>query len=496
MKCKRPKHLLTKKLFVAFLVLTFLICLTLPLLQINLIPTVKANPTLEDFTTYTEKDDSGRISLVGTNHIDTTISCNEDAWLYKDKGTAYFGDFEHKIAVKSTLLSYGRYAVWALTNDVDDIKGLMTAEKTCVYVLSYPTSSTVYRIALHEQYGANDYSDVSVNLAYATWYYLTIKKVGTALTCKIYSDEARTDLLDTLSLTLQANHTFRYIFPVNSYNYGNTGRVNDNIENLEFREAATVTVTINYPQNTTYTTSTIPVQISASGGTIDKIWYNCKNGTSWVYGSNQTYTAPTNMMGFVNGSSYTFFGWANNTDGNMDEETVMFTVAIPPPSNSGTINLYFPATTKLAFQHLDIPYVTSGATITLTVTSGTLNGTSGTFAMYPTSGKLTFTAQENGAITLTSTSNSTNFRINGEAASSASIVDGLNYVIEWSFLEPILLLPIMFILGMFGLGSMFAGPIYGVYKVKHGEYYEGFRTGLIVTVLGVALTIAWLWSGA
>jgi hypothetical protein len=52
----------------------------------------------------------------------------------------------------------------------------------------------------------------------------------------------------------------------------------------------------------------------------------------------------------------------------------------------------------------------------------------------------------------------------------------------------------MFILGMFGLGSMFGGPIYGIYKVKHGEPYEGFKTGLILTVLGAALTIAWLWG--
>jgi len=89
-----------------------------------------------------------------------------------------------------------------------------------------------------------------------------------------------------------------------------------------------VTVTITLPTNTTYTTSTVPVEISASGGTIDTIWWNCKNGTSWIYGTNQTYTAPTSMTGFVNGTSYTFYAWANNTDGNWDEETVMFTVLI------------------------------------------------------------------------------------------------------------------------------------------------------------------------
>jgi len=51
----------------------------------------------------------------------------------------------------------------------------------------------------------------------------------------------------------------------------------------------------------------------------------------------------------------------------------------------------------------------------------------------------------------------------------------------------------MFIFGMVGLISMFAGPMYAIYKVKHGEYYDGFRDGLIITVVGVALFIAWLW---
>jgi len=92
-------------------------------------------------------------------------------------------------------------------------------------------------------------------------------------------------------------------------------------------EASEVTVTIVYPQNTTYSTSTIPVQIIAGGGTIDTIWYNVKNASDWVYVLNQTYTSPTSMTGFVNGA-YTFYGWANNTDLDIDEKTVEFTVSI------------------------------------------------------------------------------------------------------------------------------------------------------------------------
>jgi len=424
---------------VAFLVLTFLICLTLPLLQINLIPTVKA---VADWTTpvaiHSKCGETSPNLAVNSIDDNTTTRWNHNIncehWIIFDMG-------ETKKITKIRLYSSGVY---------DERFGGLSGFK--VYV-----------------------GDDPANLGDPVW-------------------EGTVDWGAGWQESGSFDKNGRYIKLLTNY-----GLYKESIYEFDaYVGLPTVTVTIVKPANTTYLSSTIPVQLSASGGTIDKIWYNCKNGTEWIYGSNITYMAPTSMTGFINGSSYMFYAWANNTDGNWDEETVMFTVAIPPspPPSHNSFNLYFPLNTKLAFQHLDIPYVTSGATITLTVTSGTLNGTSGTFAMYPTSGRLTFTAQEAGAITLTSTSNATNFRINGEVASSASIVDGLNYVIEWSFLEPILLLPIMFILGMFGLGSMFAGPIYGIYKVKHDEYYEGFRTGLIVTVLGVALTIAWLWSGA
>jgi hypothetical protein len=95
-----------------------------------------------------------------------------------------------------------------------------------------------------------------------------------------------------------------------------------------FDPVTSVTVTITAPANTTYPSSTVSVQFSASGGTIDVLWWNCKNGTDWIYGSNQTYTTPTSMTDFVNGTSYTFYAWANNTLAMTGETTVMFTVQI------------------------------------------------------------------------------------------------------------------------------------------------------------------------
>lgn len=58
-------------------------------------------------------------------------------------------------------------------------------------------------------------------------------------------------------------------------------------------------------------------------------------------------------------------------------------------------------------------------------------------------------------------------------------------------IEP--LFPLMFILGMIGLALMFAGPLYAVHQLKQKKYREAFISGIVVTSIGVALVLAWLW---
>lgn len=86
------------------------------------------------------------------------------------------------------------------------------------------------------------------------------------------------------------------------------------------------------PTNTTYTSSNVPVEISASDGTIDTIWWNCAFTNSTVAYPNQTYTVPTSMT--LGNGTYIFNAMANNTGGAEDEATVTFTVLITPLSVS------------------------------------------------------------------------------------------------------------------------------------------------------------------
>jgi hypothetical protein len=93
-----------------------------------------------------------------------------------------------------------------------------------------------------------------------------------------------------------------------------------------------VTVTITSPTNTTYTSSSVPVQLSASGGTIDTILWNCTFTNGTVVYANTVYTTVTSMT--LGNGTYIFNAYANNTDGNWDEGTVTFTVEISSSSSS------------------------------------------------------------------------------------------------------------------------------------------------------------------
>ena len=91
----------------------------------------------------------------------------------------------------------------------------------------------------------------------------------------------------------------------------------------------TLTLTVSNPQNTTYTASSIPVELSTSGNDTNPIiTYNFRfaNGT-WLYGTNQTYTTPTSMTISGNATGK-FCAHAVGDNGTTDYEEVWLTVQI------------------------------------------------------------------------------------------------------------------------------------------------------------------------
>lgn len=180
----------------------------------------------EDFTIYIEQDVNSHITVAELIITFTSLDCNEDAWVRKDFGIDFFsGNFAHQSIIKATgHADAGMAGVWALSNILDDLKGIDDAAGDFLSVLMlYDTGASAYKLRLRECDSGTLYDD-EYTIAVDTEYYLTIHRdesVGAfgTLYCYIYSDAERTDLLDTLSITLHTSKKdFRYLFGLNSYN--------------------------------------------------------------------------------------------------------------------------------------------------------------------------------------------------------------------------------------------------------------------------------------
>jgi len=157
------------------------------------------------------------------------------------------------------------------------------------------------------------------------------------------------------------------------------------------------------------------------------------------------------------------------------------------------IQVLFPSGSSLAFQN-DI-----NSNVTLLIITGILNSSENKLGLNSGGGFFRFTALNDTQIKITY-SNCT-VKVGGDQGNELRIINsgstitvstGDSVLIVWDKqIGP--WLPMLFIFGMVGLGAMIGGPLYAINKIKKREYLEALRTGTIVTVIGIALFIAWLW---
>lgn len=204
----------------------------------------------EDFTTYTVGGaESAQISTTTTRCTATDLDRDDEAYCYDDKGANNFdGDFEHLCDVYITSAdNLGISGIWALANAIGASDDLKSAGESYLQVFCYRDGNGVYNIRLIEYDYPNNYTDLYV-CSVQTMYYLEIERdesVGTygTLYCRIYSDAARTNLLDTLSLTLHSSKKdFRYVYGIMSRNYAVsvTQEISCYVENLDLQEVIVI----------------------------------------------------------------------------------------------------------------------------------------------------------------------------------------------------------------------------------------------------------------
>lgn len=187
----------------------------------------------EDFSSYDEVDEESDITITGTDNI-TVVSMDKDvdSYVRDSKGANHFGDFEHLITVSmSSFGGTGYVSFWA-TDNGSATEANRDSNNEGMNVYSYGSNEWL----LIKDW-TNDETDYDLSTDEETYYYLTIERADTTLTCKIYTDEERTVLDDTLSITCGTG-AYEYVYGCSSKGDVSGGSVaSASILNLDLQEA-------------------------------------------------------------------------------------------------------------------------------------------------------------------------------------------------------------------------------------------------------------------
>jgi len=181
-------------------------------------------PPYEDFLGYTEVDPSGHITKTQFRVTWTNMVMSEHAYVYADKGVGHFANFEHREDVRQTAMEDDYYVmIWSLWNLVGYWNQNFLAGGPGIGIFAKRESgyaATNFKLVISQWHGIFQFFSETVNfLNINQTYYLTIKRSGASFTCDIYSDAARTSLIEQISqvLDVQCQVAYRYIYPLQAY---------------------------------------------------------------------------------------------------------------------------------------------------------------------------------------------------------------------------------------------------------------------------------------
>ncbi len=195
---------------------------------------------IEDLTTYTLSSAGGTIGVTSTRATATAFSTRTASGVVQsDKGAAHFsGDFTHLLTFywDPDIPSSQTFGAWMLSNVTGDLHASDSVDSPAMYLV-VSDNDNPQKMKLGDYRSSTYNEDVWQGPDNAIIYYLKIERIGTALTCRVYDDSGRTNLLHTLAITLASATSFRYVGVVLGYNDGGTsGVVSGYVENLDLQE--------------------------------------------------------------------------------------------------------------------------------------------------------------------------------------------------------------------------------------------------------------------
>lgn len=312
---------------------------------------------VENFITYTEVDPNSRITVTSTRVTWTDLDRNERGQVYKDKGVDFFnGAFVHTLTLKITAIGSGVFmGIWHLRNTVADFPG---ANPTLHLGCSLGFGND-FRLTLQSIDSGGAVSDFTA-LDFNTNYYLTITRdeaLGSfgRVSCKIYTDAARTTLLDTITVDVGVKSDFRYIYVLNSEN-----GIFEDSEVSGYTEGLNISTFTNAASVTTQAPSGVTVNTATGNGNITNLGNPpaTQHGHVWA-----THTLPTtedgikengvptstgaytsSIIDLIPNTLYYYRAFIINSVGTIYGSLVSFTTVTAPPVISDNLEL----TTNLA----------------------------------------------------------------------------------------------------------------------------------------------------
>lgn len=252
----RNKAMRRFRLATVFLIV-FLVLAVLPFENVWFLPqTVKANPTYEDFTTFTEVDPNSHISKTSTRITFSGLLHEESAYVYIDKEEGHFGeDFDHLFDVELTGsggtqdVYVGVWGLWVTKqadDNADEKENADANHEGLTVVFVWDISASTLMIFLREINDGTIYSDYCNTLSKDTRYYIRIKRdddfgdYGRAY-CDVYTSALdRTNEENAVwngVLDLHSREDYRYLYGLQSRTGAvDWGNIDGFVENLDLQE--------------------------------------------------------------------------------------------------------------------------------------------------------------------------------------------------------------------------------------------------------------------
>ena len=190
----------------------------------------------ENFTGYTEVDTGADLTVTASKADANDVLGNVDCYLYKDFTANHFDalDIDYEIYIEDPVVDLG-FGGPGLANAVGTPGGTADWAATDIFAATFHHSNgnVYFRLMKGDDSGEDDYI-----VSKDTLYYCTLSRAAgnDTVSLLIYSNSARTTLLDTLSVSGFGTTKWRYCYAFAAFTSGMAREWDGYVQNLDLNE--------------------------------------------------------------------------------------------------------------------------------------------------------------------------------------------------------------------------------------------------------------------